>query len=89
LKTQKIQVNGKVQGVYFRASAKQQADLLGVKGTVKNQNDGSVLIEVEGKKNSIKKMVKWCKHGPALARVSEVKKETQSPQNFKDFSIIH
>jgi acylphosphatase len=43
-----IRVWGKVQGVFYRASAKQEADKLGIRGTVKNEPDGSVVIQAEG-----------------------------------------
>ena len=87
MKAHQIRIKGKVQGVYFRASAKQQAQLLGVRGFVKNENDGSVLLEVEGDDAAVNKMVSWCKHGPALARVNDLEIKQEAARNFVSFDI--
>ena len=88
MKTNKILVTGKkVQGVYFRASAKQKAMILGLNGYVKNRTDGSVLLEIEGDDDAVGEMVNWCKQGPALARVSEVNVEPVNLQSFTNFRI--
>lgn len=68
----KVKVTGKVQGVFYRASTKQMADLLGAKGFVRNENDGSVYIEVEGEEDILVKFIQWCHHGPDRAEVSYV-----------------
>lgn len=85
--THKIQVIGKVQGVYFRVSAKQKALNLGLRGYVRNNPDGSVQLEVEGSDEAVSNMIKWCKKGPALARVSKVNAEAVSPKSYAQFSI--
>lgn len=87
MKTNKIKIDGKVQGVYFRASAKQKAMNLGVNGYVKNESDGTVTVEVEGEDEAVSEMINWCKKGPALARVQHVHIETQAAQNFVSFDI--
>lgn len=83
-----IQVFGKVQGVWFRASVKKEADKQNVKGTVKNLPDGSVLIIAIGENNDIKKLEKWCNNGPEFAKVEKVKVTKIDYQQFKDFKII-
>lgn len=60
----KIKISGKVQGVFFRASAKEQADALGVVGFAQNQPDGSLYIEAEGEEEALDKFVNWCKKSP-------------------------
>jgi len=87
MKTNQIRISGKVQGVYFRASAKQQAQNLGVLGYVKNEHDGTVLLEVEGDDDAVGEMVNWCKHGPALARVKDVEVKQELAKNFVSFDI--
>jgi acylphosphatase len=87
MKTNQIRVSGKVQGVYFRVSAKQQAQNLGLVGYVKNEQDGTVLIEVEGDDEAVGQMVNWCKHGPALARVKDVAIKQEAARNFVSFEI--
>ncbi len=87
MKANKVRVVGKVQGVYFRASAKQQAMNLGVTGFVKNESDGSVVFEIEGPNEAVTNMVNWCKRAPGLARVSSVVVEETARRNFVSFDI--
>lgn len=67
----RIKVTGKVQGVFFRASTKEKADQLGIKGWVRNEPDGSVLIEAEGEKSVLHEFKEWCSVGPSSAHVKE------------------
>ena len=84
-----INVIGKVQGVYFRASTKQQADKLGLKGTVQNLSDGSVQIEVVGEETILEKFQHWCCVGPEKAVVDKlVVKEKPFTDTFSDFKIL-
>lgn len=69
--SKRIQVYGKVQGVFFRASTKEQADKLGLKGWVKNRPNGSVLMEVTGESDSIDALLAWCHNGPMMAKVEK------------------
>lgn len=87
--TKRITVNGKVQGVYFRASAKQKAQMLGLRGSVQNLEDGSVCLEVQGEESSVNAMQEWCKHGPALARVESLDVDEIKPLNIQRFEIKH
>ncbi len=87
MRTQQIKVLGKVQGVYFRASAKQKAMNLGIHGFIKNQQDGSVVLEIEGDEDAVNNMVNWCKQGPALARVSNIEVKNEAARNFVSFDI--
>lgn len=87
IKHLKINVRGKVQGVYYRASTAEKARELGLKGFVRNQGDGSVYIEVEGDERILDQLVSWCNQGPPAARVDECVVEQGDVQNFKEFSI--
>jgi acylphosphatase len=69
MKSVSIKINGKVQGVFFRASTKAKADQLEVKGIVRNEPDGSVYIEAEGEENILDPFIEWSKRGPARAQV--------------------
>ncbi|HEY3405900.1 MAG TPA: acylphosphatase [Ohtaekwangia sp.] len=82
-----IQVKGKVQGVFFRASTKTKADELGVKGFVKNEGDGSVYIEAEGNESTLQQFIEWCNHGPKSARVYEIDIHEKEFTGFTDFSV--
>lgn len=87
MKASKIRVIGKVQGVYFRASAKQKAMNIGVNGFVKNESDGTVSVEIEGEDNAVAEMVSWCKKGPGMARVQAVEVTELPARNFVSFEI--
>jgi acylphosphatase len=82
-----IRVSGKVQGVFFRASTKEQADQLGVKGFVRNELNGDVYIEVEGDEEQLKIFSDWCSRGPSRARVDSIKVEESDLKNFGSFEI--
>jgi acylphosphatase len=84
----KITVTGEVQNVGFRNATKQKARSLDLKGTVRNDVDGTVYIEAEGPKEKLDELVAFCKEGPSEASVSHVKVEKSSKlQNFKEFDV--
>jgi acylphosphatase len=83
-----ISVRGKVQGVFFRVSAKKEADSLNIKGYARNMSDGKVFIEAEGEGESLSKFIDWCKLGPTYAKVTDVTaEEAHEIKNFKGFSM--
>lgn len=82
-----IKVYGVVQGVFFRASTKQEADRLGVCGFVRNEPDGSVYIEAEATEAVLEQFVAWCKHGPPHARVDECVADDGEYKGFGRFEI--
>lgn len=81
-------ISGKVQGVFFRASAKEKADELGIMGFVKNQPDGRVYIEAEGNNEQLHDLKTWCSHGPARAQVESVEIKEGELQHFSQFSVL-
>jgi acylphosphatase len=82
-----IRCSGKVQGVFFRVSAKNKADELGLKGWVRNEPDGTVLIHAEGHESQLEELLEWCNHGPQFARVEGVESLTVEVQKFDAFEI--
>jgi len=82
-----ITVTGLVQGVWFRASTKEQAELIGITGFVRNQADGSVYLEAEGSEEGLEVLVKWLRQGPSAARVDNLEIKESELQNFPDFEI--
>lgn len=83
-----IRVLGSVQGVFFRANTADKARELGVTGFVRNVRDGSVEIVAEGKREKLERLLEWCSHGPAAARVSKVEHEwLEGAHEFADFRI--
>lgn len=84
-----IIISGKVQGVCYRASCMEYAKGLGIKGWVKNLEDGKVEALVQGEKEKINKLIEWCKQGPPAAMVEEVKiswEEANGP--FNSFVVL-
>jgi acylphosphatase len=83
-----IHVHGKVQGVFFRATAARMATLLSIKGFVKNEIDGNVFIEAEGEEEMLTKFIQWCHQGPDNAEVKYVSVTNGDIKNYKTFTII-
>lgn len=85
-----LRIVGRVQGVYFRASACQEAQSLGLAGWVRNCPDGSVELVAEGTRDNLGQLIAWCHRGPPGARVTEVSVQWQEPeQSFNGFVIRH
>lgn len=83
-----ITVRGKVQGVFYRASAKARADELGLWGWVRNEPDESVVIWVEGEEPNVLLMLNWCWLGSGRARVEDVAVKVVERKDYKDFEVI-
>jgi acylphosphatase len=82
-------VSGKVQGVWFRASAREQALRLGLQGFARNLADGSVEVVAQGDENSLALLESWLWQGPALAMVSDVQREAlATPPSLEGFSTL-
>lgn len=84
-----VLISGQVQGVWYRASTKDQADLLGLTGWVRNTPDGKVEAVFEGKESDIQKMLLWCWEGPDLAKVIDVNINFEEYiDEFDSFKIV-
>jgi acylphosphatase len=84
----KVSVSGLVQGVFFRASTKEKAEQLGLKGYVMNESDGSVLIHAQGESNSLTALLSWCESGgPEGAIVDKVEVNEVGLEPFEFFRI--
>ena len=84
----RFNVRGKVQGVFFRASTREQATRLGLTGWVRNLPNGDVELLVFGDTEKIDMLGSWLRRGPQYAEVSEVKAEmlpaaTDTPRGFE------
>jgi acylphosphatase len=71
-RTVSVKIEGRVQGVYFRAWTDETARGFGLSGTVRNANDGSVEAVFSGPAEKVEEMLKLCAKGPPDARVSKV-----------------
>ena len=82
-------MRGRVQGVYFRASAQREARQLGLTGWVKNRNDGAVELVAEGEEDQVKDLLAWAQSGPSTARVDRIETRWRSyTGEFPDFRIL-
>ena len=83
-------IQGRVQGVWFRDSTRNEALRLGVSGWVKNRPDGHVEMLAEGPEDRVKELVAWCHHGPSHAKVSGVDETAEAWQGAYDsFEIVY
>lgn len=88
MKTARILVTGKVQGVFYRVSAKKAADDLGITGWVKNLKDNQVELLAEGDYSKLLTLIEWCKQGPPSAYVTSIEVEWAAvSSHFSDFQI--
>jgi len=71
----KFRVEGRVQGVWFRESTRQQADQLGISGHAINCADGSVEVLACGDSAALDRLGEWLRYGPPMARVQSVSAE--------------
>jgi acylphosphatase len=84
----RLRVDGKVQGVFFRASTVEQAVKLGLTGWVRNCPDGSVEVLAEGRKEKIDALANWCRQGPPGARVRGITIDWEHYRDeFEDFRV--
>ena len=86
--TVRILVKGRVQGVFYRASAKEKADSYGIKGWVRNTEAGDVELMASGKEEDLQRFVAWCRQGPRRAQVQDVWVTTEVESSFTDFTVL-
>nr|MDO8100743.1 acylphosphatase [Candidatus Njordarchaeota archaeon] len=85
----RVLVEGEVQGVGFRSSVWSIARRLQLAGCVRNLADGRVEAIIEGERDKVENMVKWCNRGPSGAYVTNVKVEWQPYKGeYKEFEIL-
>ncbi|MEA3348423.1 MAG: acylphosphatase [Pseudomonadota bacterium] len=83
-----IVVSGRVQGVWYRASTRSQAQSLGLVGKVWNRSDGRVEIVVEGVEGTLQQLLAWCADGPSGAQVDNLENNwSPATGEFDEFKI--
>ncbi|MHB1922931.1 MAG: acylphosphatase [Chitinophagaceae bacterium] len=83
-----ILIKGKVQGVNYRRSARVQAHILGIRGRIKNLDNGEVWITAEGEESNLELFIQWCWQGPHAAKVFAVLvQEISSENHYNNFEI--
>ena len=81
-------ITGKVQGVFYRASAAEQAKKLQLNGWIKNTPDGAVEATVNGTQDAVSQFVNWCRRGPDRAQVADVVVTPKPDDGFVGFQVL-
>jgi acylphosphatase len=84
-----VRVTGLVQGVFFRAWARDEAQALGVSGWIRNCSDGSVEALVEGEAEAIEELIDLLREGPPGAQVEDVEIEEADREGLSSFEVRH
>jgi acylphosphatase len=80
-------ISGRVQGVFYRASLRDEAFARGLVGWARNLADGRVEAEVEGREDAVDELVAWCHGGPPAARVSGVVLSERAVLGERSFTV--
>ena len=80
-----VLVDGRVQGVFYRASAQREAARLRVSGMARNLHDGRVELEVEGPSTAVEAFLAWARIGPPRAQVTAFEIEAREPLGTAGF----
>ena len=85
----RVRVTGRVQGVFFRAWTRNEAEALGVGGWVRNCSDGSVEAHVEGEPDAVDPLIDSIRAGPPGARVDQVTVDAVESAGLSSFDVRH
>lgn len=88
MKTLKLTIFGKVQGVFYRENTKKKALELGITGTVRNTEEKTVELIAQGPEDKIKKLIEFCKDDPGYSRVTDINIEEIKKEEFTSFEIL-
>ena len=80
-----VLVDGRVQGVFYRASAQREAARLRLSGTARNLHDGRVELVVEGPARAVEAFLAWARVGPPRAEVTSFHVDDEEPQGVTGF----
>lgn len=84
-----VRLTGQVQGVFFRAWAKEQAQSLGVSGWIRNCPDGRVEAHVEGEEQAVEQLIDKMRSGPPSAQVEDLRVWEVETFDYDDFEVRH
>jgi acylphosphatase len=88
-KSVRAYITGTVQGVFFRAFIKENAERHNVKGFIRNLEDGRIEVFLEGNTEDVNKMIELCKTGPKHSDIKNFEIKSERFQDFKTFKILH
>jgi acylphosphatase len=87
LARRRVVVHGRVQGVFFRDTARRMARSRGVAGWVRNTPEGTVEAVFEGEPEPVDELVRWCEQGPRGASVDRVDVSEEEPEGLEGFRV--
>ncbi len=87
-KSVRLTIQGSIQKVFFNRFIKESADNLGIKGFIRNKEDGLVEIFIEGSTNEVNNMILACKTGPQHTMIRSVVEKEEKHQGFKEFKVM-
>ncbi|HTZ42082.1 MAG TPA: acylphosphatase [Candidatus Omnitrophota bacterium] len=88
-KSVRLYVKGVVQGVFFRAFLKENAEKLDVNGFTRNLEDGRIEIRLEGDPDKVNQMIELSKKGPKFSQIKEVEVIPEKFQDLRGFKVLH
>ena len=88
-KSVRLYISGIVQGVFFRAFIKENAERNNVKGFVRNLEDGRVEVFLEGDTENVNKMIELCQKGPKHSQIKNVEIKPERFQDLRAFKVLH
>lgn len=88
MSTARFLVSGKVQGVFFRASTRNEAIRLGLHGHARNLADGRVEVIASGSDEALRELEQWLQHGPPAARIEEVSRSSYEGSVQHGFFVL-
>ena len=88
LRTVHIRVEGRVQGVGYRAWVESTARSMGLTGWVRNRRDSSVEMVLQGPRDRVGEMLKKCEHGPTAATVTRVEILGEGIGAYEQFDVL-
>jgi len=83
----RVTAHGRVQGVFFRDSTREEAERRGVAGSVRNTDEGTVEAVFEGDEEAVDALVEFCRSGPGSADVDSVDVEEEEPRGLEGFEV--
>lgn len=88
MKTLRVILSGTVQGILFRKFIEENANRIGIRGFVRNRDDGKVEVLIEGRDEKVLEMLEICKTGNVHAKVREIEIKELPNQSFEGFRIL-
>ena len=89
MRSVRVTISGRVQGVFFRASCAELARDLGLAGSVRNLRDGRLSATFQGPEDAVDRMLAWCREGPPMARVDALEVEDVPASVTTGFRVEH